>query len=130
MKNSLFFLSIVLIAFISCSKDKEVAKAEYTPTGLDVGHIIIKINEVPSAGVDPSIHVTSIQFTNITTGIANAISKDGFTYIPGAYSYLSVPLVSGHKNDQVQCCINFDNVLTTQIGIAFQNINPDSVVTT
>ena len=135
MENSIKYFSLILsllvLVFYSCSKEEEeVGRYEYIPTNLDIGHLTIKINEI-TFGNDPSTHVTSIQFSNLTTGVTNPISyNNSFIHIQDEYSYLSVPLANGHVNDQVQCCVEFDNVTNTGIAVAYEDIHPDSMTMT
>lgn len=117
--RGLVLLPLIIILF-SCSKEEEEVKlVEYTTPSFDNGHLKIKLLTDPG-------YVDSIKYSNITKGVTSTINKSGFAYDQlNNLSILSLPILSGNSNDQVECCVYLNS--SVNIGIVFENIHIDSI---
>ena len=123
-KQPVIVVLLLAVLFGSCSKEdeREVTPYPYTSPSYDVGHLMVKITNVPSI-------VDSINYTNLTKGVTNSIDKSKMAYYQNNnYSVLSVPMANGNSGDQVSCCIYLTQA--TSVGMEFIFRSADSIATT
>ncbi|MBL4667892.1 MAG: hypothetical protein JKY30_01350 [Flavobacteriales bacterium] len=105
------------ILFFSCSKeDEEVPLANVEVETFDKGYLLIKIH------ADPSLSIDSIKYFNFTKGTSFDIPNSDLGYnLSANLAVLSKPLISGTKNDQVQCCIYLKTPIN--FAVAFEDLS-------
>lgn len=120
--NRFLIILPLIIIFFSCSKEEEeIKRVDYTAASFDSGRLKIKLLADP-------VYVDSIKYSNITKGVTSTINKSGLAYDqPNNISMMSLPLLSGNTNDQVQCCVYLN--ASVNIGIVFEDLHMDSINT-
>jgi hypothetical protein len=117
IKNIIIAFSLIFV-ISSCSKEEDeilLADPGVNSSQFDAGYLGIQLK-------GSNTMVDSIVYTNTTKGFSFNLLPSQIAFVQGdTLGFLSKPLLSGNKGDNVSCCIYVNT--QTMLGVSFKSIN-------